>query len=111
MTRNLAASISTMEKATTTAAAGFICRLLYFISGMDSAINSILKMPKELFQSPKVSFIVSGIHALDKNNRLNQIVAASRRFLSSHEEMEGMHFLIALGKLVSHILLFGNSTF
>ncbi|KAF8014969.1 hypothetical protein BT93_H0690 [Corymbia citriodora subsp. variegata] len=104
VTRNLAATISTMEKATATATAtaGFICRLLYFISGMDTAINSILKMPKELFLSPKVSFIVSGIHALDKNNRLNQIVSVSRRFLSSLEEMEGMHFLIALGKLVKN---------
>lgn len=102
VTRNLVAIISTMEKATARATAGFICRLLYFISGMDSAINSILKMPKELFESPKVSFIVSGIHALDKNNRLNQIVSVGRRFLSSLEEMEGMHFLIALGKLVKN---------
>lgn len=100
--RNLAVSVSTMEQTSAAASVVFICRFLYHISGLDSAINSILKMPKQLFQSSKISFIVSAIHALDRSNRLESVVSSSRYYLKSHEEITGMHFLIALGKLVKH---------
>ncbi|KAJ7967026.1 Tetratricopeptide repeat protein [Quillaja saponaria] len=98
--RNLAASVSTMEQISVSTPVSFICRLLYHISGLDAAITSILKMPKELFQSSKVSFIVSAIHALDRCNRLKPVVLSSCTFLTSYEEITEMHFLIALGKLV-----------
>ncbi|XP_068305808.1 tetratricopeptide repeat protein SKI3 [Pyrus communis] len=100
--RSLAVSVSTMEQKSAAAPVVFICRLLYYISGLDSAINSILKMPKQLFRSSKISFIVSAIHALDQSNRLQSIVSSTRDYLKSHEEITGMHFLIALGKLVKH---------
>ncbi|GMJ09607.1 wax restorer [Hibiscus trionum] len=80
----------------------FICRLMYYISGPDLAIGSILKMPKELFRSSKVSFIVSAINALDQNDRLESITSSSRYFLASQEEITGMHYLIALSKLIKH---------
>lgn len=99
--KNLAASVSCMERISAAASVILICRLLYYISGLDSAVNSILKMPKELFQSSKISFIVSAIHALDRSNRLESVVSSSRYFLKSPEHISGMHFLIALGKLVS----------
>ncbi|KAK4600400.1 hypothetical protein RGQ29_010162 [Quercus rubra] len=100
--RNLAASVSAMEQTSVAAPVSFICRMLYFMSGLDSAIRSILKMPKELFQNSGVSFIVSAIHTLDTCNRLEPVVSSSRCFLTSHEEITEMHFLIALGKLVKH---------
>lgn len=100
--RNLAASVSAMEQTSVAAPVSFICRMLYFMSGLDSAISSILKMPKELFQNSGISFIVSAIHTLDTCNRLEPVVSSSRRFLTSHEEITEMHFLIALGKLVKH---------
>ncbi|XP_024020114.1 tetratricopeptide repeat protein SKI3 isoform X1 [Morus notabilis] len=100
--KNLAASVSSMEHIYAAASVSFICRLLYSISGLDSAINSILKMPKELFQSSRISFIVSAIHALDRSNRLESVVASSRYYLKSPEDISGMHFLIALGKLVKN---------
>lgn len=105
--RNLAATVSTMDHMSAAAAAAvcLICRLLFRISGMDSAINSILKMPKGLFQSSKISFIVSSIHALDRSNRLESVVSSSRKSLRSQEEICGMHFLIAIGKLVIIFLL------
>ena len=106
MTRTLAASIPTMDKTSAAVSVSFICRLLYYISGQDLAIVSILKMPKELFQSSKISFIVSAINALDQNNRLESTVSSSRYFLASHEEISGMHYLIALSKLVSFLCRF-----
>lgn len=101
-TKTLAASIRTMDKTSASVSVTFICRLIYCISGQDLAIASILKMPKELFESSKISFIVSSINALDQNNRLESIVSSSRYFLASHEEITGMHYLIALSKLIKH---------
>ncbi|KAL5778461.1 hypothetical protein ACOSP7_011387 [Xanthoceras sorbifolium] len=100
--KNLAASVSTMESTSAAASVSFICRLLYHISGLDSAINSILKMPRALFQSSKMSFIVSAIHALDKSNKLESVVYSSRCILASPEEITEMHYLVALGKLVKN---------
>ncbi|OMP02501.1 Tetratricopeptide TPR-1 [Corchorus capsularis] len=102
MTRTLAAHIPTMDGTFAAVSVSFICRLLYYISGQDLSIISILKMPKELFQSSKISFIISAINALDQNNRLESVVASSRALLASHGEITGMHYLIALSKLIKH---------
>ncbi|GAB4861609.1 hypothetical protein Ancab_036860 [Ancistrocladus abbreviatus] len=80
-----------------------ICRLFYYIFGLDSAVNSILKMPKALFRSTEVSFIISAIDALDQNNCLESVVSSSRSCLSSHEEIMEMHLLIAMSKLVKQV--------
>uniref|UniRef100_A0A5B7C540 Tetratricopeptide repeat protein SKI3 n=1 Tax=Davidia involucrata TaxID=16924 RepID=A0A5B7C540_DAVIN len=102
VTRNLAASVLSMEQTSRAASISFICRLLYYISGQDSAIISILKMPKELFQGSKISYVVSAIHALDQSSQLESVVSSSCYFLNSPEEITEMHFLIALSKLVKH---------
>lgn len=98
--RTLASGISTMESTRTAASIDFICRLLCSISGLDSAINSITKMPTNFFQSSKLSFVVAAVHALDQGDRLEAIVLSSRSCLQSHEEITRMHSLIALSKLV-----------
>ncbi|CAN6938742.1 unnamed protein product [Brassica oleracea var. botrytis] len=98
--RELAGRISTMEKTSIAFPISFICSLLYCISGLDSAITSIQKMPKEFFQSSKISFIVSAIHALDQSDRLQTIVASTRSYITSQEEIAAMHYLIALSKLL-----------
>ncbi|KAL8088263.1 tetratricopeptide repeat protein SKI3 isoform X1 [Apium graveolens] len=100
--RTLASSVLLLEKTSVAGCISFICRLLYYVSGQESAIKSITKMPKDLFQSSKVSFVVSSIHAVDRHNQLDSVVSSSRCFLTSPEEITGMHFLIALGKLVKH---------
>ncbi|KAJ9186264.1 hypothetical protein P3X46_001862 [Hevea brasiliensis] len=100
--RDLAASFNSMEQTSAAASVSFFCRLLYYISGLDSAITSILKMPKELFENSKISFILSTIHALDQSNRLESVVSSSRYSIVSHEDIIGMHYLIALGKLIKH---------
>ncbi|KAG7024067.1 Tetratricopeptide repeat protein SKI3 [Cucurbita argyrosperma subsp. argyrosperma] len=100
--RTLASCISTMEKTRTAASVGFICRLLYSISGLDSAINSIMKMPTHFFRSSKVGFVVAAIHAIDGCDRLDSIVLSCRSCLQSHEEITKMHILIALSKLIKH---------
>lgn len=100
-TRNLAASVSTLKGTSADASVSLICRLLYYIAGMNSAITSIQKMPKEFFQSSKISFIVLAIHALDQNDQLHSLVCSNCYIDASHEESIGMHYLIALGELVS----------
>lgn len=90
-----------MEENLAAASISFICRLLYNISGQESAITSILKMPKQLFHSSKISFVVSAIHVLDQKNQLEPIVSSSRSFVTSREEIITMHILVTLGKLVS----------
>ena len=102
--RTLASSVLSLEKTSVPGCISFICRLLYYISGKESAIKSIMKMPKDLFQSSKVSFVLSAIHALDQRNQLDSVVSSSRCFVVSPAEITGMHILIALGKLVSFAL-------
>ncbi|KAI8015612.1 Tetratricopeptide repeat protein SKI3 [Camellia lanceoleosa] len=99
---DLTASALSMKQPSRDASVTLICRLLYYISGLESAVICILKMPKELFQSSKISFVLSAIHALDQSNRLLSVVSRSRIFLASPEETTRMHFLIALSKLVKH---------
>ena len=103
--KNLATGVPSMEHTLAAASVSLICRLLYCVSGLDSAIRSISKMPKVYFQSCRVSFIVSAIHALDRSNRLVSVVSSSRDHIKSHEDITKMHFLIALGKLVSFLLI------
>ncbi|KAG9158165.1 hypothetical protein Leryth_000310 [Lithospermum erythrorhizon] len=100
--RMLAASIPSMEKALVSSAVSFICRLTYYVSGMDSAVKSILKMPKHLFQSSKLSFVVSAIHTLDDSNQLEPVVSSSRSMLASSGDRTAMHILESLGKLVKY---------
>ncbi|XP_038898489.1 tetratricopeptide repeat protein SKI3 isoform X3 [Benincasa hispida] len=100
--RTLASGISTMESTRAAASVGFICRLLCSISGLDSAINSIMKMPTNFFQSSKMSFVVAAVHALDRCDRLESIVLSSRSSLQSHEDITRMHVLIALSKLIKY---------
>ncbi|GAB4862129.1 hypothetical protein Ancab_037404 [Ancistrocladus abbreviatus] len=57
-------------------------------------------MPKALFQSIEVSFIISADHALDQNNHLESVVSSSLSCLSSYEEIMEMHLLIGMSKLV-----------
>ncbi|KAK2988160.1 hypothetical protein RJ640_020642, partial [Escallonia rubra] len=100
--RILVAMVVSMDRSSAAGSISFVCRLLYYISGLDTVTTSISKIPKELFQSSKVSFVVSAIHALDQSNQLQSVVSSSRSSLVSHEEITGMHYLIALGKLIKN---------
>lgn len=100
--RILAASIKSLEPKLASSSISFICRLLYYISGRESVVTSILKMPKDLFKSSEVSFVVSAIHILDQSNQLEAVVSSSRSSLLNHDEITGMHVLITLSKLVKN---------
>ncbi|XP_027913014.1 tetratricopeptide repeat protein SKI3 isoform X1 [Vigna unguiculata] len=100
--RSLAVTLSSMQRTSVATSICFICRLVYYICGLDAVITSIVKMPKDLLQSSKVSFVMSAIHALDGQNRLEFVVTGSRYFLKYYEEIAGMHLLIALSKLVKN---------
>ncbi|KAF9626718.1 hypothetical protein IFM89_038892 [Coptis chinensis] len=96
--RNLAANVSTMDWMTAAASTSLICKLLYRISGYESTMTSILKMPRELLKNSKISFIVSVLDALDYGNQLKPVVSISRDSLKSHEDISDMHSVIALSK-------------
>ncbi|KAK9147526.1 hypothetical protein Scep_006283 [Stephania cephalantha] len=98
--RNLAASVSSMDKKAAAVPISLICKLLYHISGLESAMTSILKMPSELLRSSKISFVISAIDALDHSNRVESAVKITRESLVSLEEITRMHTLIAFGKLI-----------
>ncbi|KAL0375668.1 UNVERIFIED_CONTAM: Tetratricopeptide repeat protein SKI3 [Sesamum calycinum] len=100
--RSLASSILSLEESLAVASISFICRLLYHISGQESAITSILKMPKEFFHSSKISFVVTAIHVLDPKDQLEPIVSRSRSFITCREDIIRMHILITFGKLLKH---------
>ncbi|KAI3757028.1 hypothetical protein L6452_04561 [Arctium lappa] len=100
--RILAARVKSLEPRLASTSISFICRLHYYISGREAVMTSILKMPKDLFNSLKVSFVLSAIHTLDQSNQLEAVVSSSRSSLLNHEEVTGMHFLIALSKLVKN---------
>ncbi|KAJ6414247.1 hypothetical protein OIU84_006965 [Salix udensis] len=104
--RNLASSVSAMERAFAAASVSFICRMLYYISGLDLAVSSILKMPKEFLQSTKVWIVASAIHALDHSNRLALAVSSSQYSLLSHDEIIEKHYLTALANLVFFFIFF-----
>ncbi|KAF6160918.1 hypothetical protein GIB67_025453 [Kingdonia uniflora] len=100
--RTLASSVSTIDQTTAAASISFIFKLMYWISGQESTTTSILKMPRELLKSSKISFIVSVIDALDHSNRLESVISTTRDCLTSQAEITGMHFVIALRKLLRH---------
>ncbi|XP_052201463.1 tetratricopeptide repeat protein SKI3 isoform X2 [Diospyros lotus] len=102
ISKRLAASALSTKPPFRDASVSLICRLLYYISGLDSAVTGILEMPKEFFQSSKVSFVVSAIHAMDQSNQLDSVVSSSRNFLITNEEITRMHFLIALTKVIKN---------
>ncbi|XP_026404471.1 tetratricopeptide repeat protein SKI3-like [Papaver somniferum] len=98
--RILAASISKMDNDTASASICLVCKLMYHVSGLESASSSILKMPRELLKSSSMSFIVFVIHVLDHSNRLESVIPIGRESLTSDEEIAEMHSLIALSKVV-----------
>ncbi|CAM8996200.1 unnamed protein product [Rhodiola kirilowii] len=102
LTKTLSSTVSSMTQASSHVFTKFIVSLLYTVSGLESSISAILKMSEELFKSSEVSFALSAIHALDKENKLTSIVMKSRCFVESHEDATEMHYLIALTKLLKH---------
>lgn len=100
--RDLATCIPTMKLSSAVASICLICSVLYSISGAGSTINSILKLPRELFQSAKVSFIISAVDAVDQSSQLQAVVSSGRCSLSSQEEITEMHLLIVLSKLIKN---------
>lgn len=102
--RNLAVGLSTMKQTSMAAPVSFIWRMLYCMSGLDSAISNIQETPKGLFQNSRILFVVTAINALDQSNRLESVVSRSQSFLKSHEEIIRIDILVALGIIVSFLL-------
>ncbi|CAN0927317.1 Tetratricopeptide repeat protein SKI3 [Linum grandiflorum] len=100
--RTLADTLSTVGKASVSCIVSFISRLLYCISGIDSAITSLVKMPKDAFESTKARFIAHAICALDQSKRLESKVSDMHPLLLSDEEAIEVNYLKALTELVKH---------
>ncbi|CAN4093790.1 unnamed protein product [Withania somnifera] len=102
MAKRLASSALPTEHPLAAASVSFICRLVYHISGQELAIRNILQLPKRVFQSSKVRFVASAIHALDESHQLDSVVSSVRESLSSSNEIAALDFLATLGLLVKH---------
>ncbi|XP_077215961.1 tetratricopeptide repeat (TPR)-like superfamily protein isoform X2 [Tasmannia lanceolata] len=100
--RNIAANIATMNQGSAAASLGLVCKLLYCISGQESAATTILKMPKELMQRPKVSSLVFVVSSLDQSNRLQSFLPGDFHIQRSHDEITRLHSLIAIVKQIQH---------
>ncbi|XP_068652735.1 tetratricopeptide repeat protein SKI3 [Aristolochia californica] len=100
MARSLAKSVSTMNQTSGLAATGLILKLVYCISGQKAAASSILKTPRNLMHSVKISYILSVLVTLDQSGQLRSFLPSDLSFISSHEEITSLHSLIAIVKLV-----------
>lgn len=103
--RKLAENISTMKQTCANAALGLICTLVYNISGYDSVVATISKLPSNFFQSTRMSLIVCALKALDTNNRLQLLLPTISPAPASHGIVSEMHSLTAISKMVSFFLL------
>lgn len=97
--RNLVQSISTMKQTCAAAAPGLICSLIYRISGMDSAVATIQKLPPELCRSTRMMFMLSALNALDPSNQL-QLLLPSPQNVKSRDVVTEIYSIIAIGKMV-----------
>ncbi|PKU77719.1 tetratricopeptide repeat protein SKI3 [Dendrobium catenatum] len=100
--RNLAKNVSTMEESSCTAAIGLICQLIYRISGLESAISTILKLPREYLNGAKMSLILSTINALDPNNRLQLLLPTSLSSFGAYDLIVEMHTITATNKMIQN---------
>ncbi|CAH9079839.1 unnamed protein product [Cuscuta europaea] len=98
----LAENISSMNQSLATTSISFICRLRYQISGHDASVLFLLKLPKGLLRSPKVSFVASAIDALDNRNQLDSAISSTTNSTVSVEQYATMDCLAAMGELLKH---------
>ncbi|KAG6514409.1 hypothetical protein ZIOFF_024764 [Zingiber officinale] len=99
--RKLAENISTMKQTSANAALGLICTLVYNISGCDSVVATISKLPSNLLQSTRMSLIVCALNALDTNNRLQLLLPTISPATASHGIVSEMHSLTAISKMIT----------
>lgn len=100
--RDLVVNISTMDQVSGATTLGLIVKLLYCITGLESAVGIILKMPRQLLESSKIIFIVSVVGALYQSDQLQSFLPRALNVTTSHEEVTRLHSLIAVSKLVKH---------
>ncbi|KAG6510698.1 hypothetical protein ZIOFF_028729 [Zingiber officinale] len=99
--RKLAENISTMKQTSANAALGLICTLVYNISGCDSVVATISKLPSNLLQITRMSLIVCALNALDTNNRLQLLLPTISPATASHGIVSEMHSLTAISKMIT----------
>lgn len=98
--RNLAKNVSTMQKTSCTATIGLICQLIYRILGLESAISTILKLPREYLTGAKLSLIISAVNALDPINRLQLFLPTNLSSFDTYDLVVEMHTVTATKKMV-----------
>jgi superkiller protein 3 len=101
VSRSLAENLSGIKAESATAAWGFICTLMYGISGKDSAAAIIHKLPGQLNYNSQLKFIVSALDALHPTKRLQLPQLNMPPKHTAYEVMSEVHSNIALGKAVS----------
>ncbi|KAK8926501.1 hypothetical protein KSP39_PZI018220 [Platanthera zijinensis] len=98
--RNLAKNVSTMEKTSGTAAIGLICQLIYHISGLEVAISTLSKLPREYLSGAKMSLIISAVNALDSRNRLQLLLPTGLSSFDAYDLIVEIHAIKAMNKMI-----------
>lgn len=100
MARTLAGKVSSMEQASASAAVALVCKLVYSISGKDSSVTLIQRIPSHLLDSTQMRFIYSALNALQPAKKLELNFP---QVVQSYDFSSEIHSIVALGKMVKYI--------
>lgn len=98
--KNLARIVSTMQQRCLVAALRLICSLIYCISGQNPAVEFLLKLPKEILQSTKVSSIVAALDVLCPSSQLEMLLQSNLQTFASRDSVTELLSLICMRKMV-----------
>jgi len=102
--RNLAKILSTLKQRCAVAASRLICSLIYCVSGQNPAATFILKLPRDLLQSTKMSLIISTINALNPTSQLEMLLQSNLQNFASHDVITELHSIMSMSKMVKFFI-------
>lgn len=99
--RSLAKNVLTMNQTGVAAAIGLISSLIYSISGKESAIAVIQKLPSQFLESDRMRLIISALSALGPSMQLQLSLPSMFQTVVSYGVVNEIHSIIALSKMVA----------
>uniref|UniRef100_A0A6V7QSG7 Tetratricopeptide repeat protein SKI3 n=1 Tax=Ananas comosus var. bracteatus TaxID=296719 RepID=A0A6V7QSG7_ANACO len=99
--RSLAKNVLTMNQTGVAAAIGLISSLIYSISGKESAIAVIQKLPSQFLESDRMRLIISALSALGPSMQLQLSLPSMFQTVVSYGVVNEIHSIIALSKMIS----------
>ncbi|XP_020526306.1 tetratricopeptide repeat protein SKI3 isoform X1 [Amborella trichopoda] len=102
VTKKLVEMVSSMNWTSGAATLALVCKLLYHISGQETAAAMVLSSPRELLQNSKLSTVACLVTVLDLSGVHRLFFQSSFQKLFSHEDAPILHSLLAKGIQISH---------